>query len=307
MQRLLNVISICVLLFCSSASEGIELQNKQLSAGEHEISVNGVRLSILVRGSGSPFVLLHGFGASVDTWRNVNAQDFTEFQLIGIDLKGFGKSGKPRDGKYSMTDQAELILALFAELNLSNVVLAGHSFGGGIALLIATESAQKSLNLVSKLILIDPACYPQEFPDFIQALRAPLLGRLSLATLPNRFLVKQILGRVFFDHSKITAGIVAAYQSPLDDAGAAEALVATARSIVPDNVDAVVESFRAIKVPTQIYWGREDRIVLRSSIDGLAARMPTAQLIFVDRCGHAPQEECPELVIPQIQSFLSKP
>ena len=61
------------------------------------------------RGAGDPVVLLHGFGASVYTWRYLIESLSKHNQLIMIDLKGFGKSPKPFDEHYGVQDQANLI------------------------------------------------------------------------------------------------------------------------------------------------------------------------------------------------------
>lgn len=300
---------VTLLLFSlvfAAMAKGTEMPVLEVPSSNQEIIVDDVKLNVVVRGFGSPIVLLHGFGASVDTWRNLKTSDFSGFQLIAVDLKGFGQSDKPFDGKYEMKDQAALILALMRKMNLKGVVLIGHSFGGGVALIASVDALEQSPDLISKLVLIDPACYPQELPDFIRVLRIPFIGRVSLAILPKHFLVKQILNRVFFDRTKITTEIINAYSSPLYSDGAEAALVATARSIIPNDVSRVVESFRRLKLPTYIFWGEEDGIIKKSSVEGLAATISGSHLTTIPSCGHAPQEECAANLIPLIQDILQE-
>ena len=71
MRRLVIFVAIFLVFLSGVKSEGAEVRNNKLSEGTQQASINGVKLNVLVRGSGVPMVLLHGFGASVDTWRNL--------------------------------------------------------------------------------------------------------------------------------------------------------------------------------------------------------------------------------------------
>lgn len=83
---------------------------------------------------GTPIVMLHGFGASLETWRDIQPLLQDSFSLNLIDLKGSGLSSKPRDGNYSLESHAEIVESFLAWLQLDNVVLVGHSYGGAVAL-----------------------------------------------------------------------------------------------------------------------------------------------------------------------------
>src|SRR5947209_6861331 len=60
-------------------------------------------------GSGPPILLVHGFGASTYSWRNLISPLSVDHKLILVDLKGFGKSPKPIDDSYRAEDQADLV------------------------------------------------------------------------------------------------------------------------------------------------------------------------------------------------------
>lgn len=65
-----------------------------------------------IYGTGNPVLCLHGFGASLFSWRNFVAPLSPIYQLILIDLKGCGDSPKPPDSHYSTKDHADLTWAL---------------------------------------------------------------------------------------------------------------------------------------------------------------------------------------------------
>jgi haloalkane dehalogenase len=82
-------------------------------------------------GEGGPIVLLHGNPASSHMWRNVLPHIGTG-RLLAPDLIGMGASGKP-DIDYQFADHADYLAAWFDELELDDVVLVGHDWGGALA------------------------------------------------------------------------------------------------------------------------------------------------------------------------------
>ena len=100
---------------------------------------------------------LHGFGGTLYSWRNFIEPLPQNYKLILIDLKGFGKSPKPNDMRYSPFDHAELIYQFILEHDLKRLTLIGNSFGGVLSLLLSimlkkrNESSRlKSMILIEK-------------------------------------------------------------------------------------------------------------------------------------------------------------
>ena len=86
-------------------------------------------LQARVVGSGPPVVLLHGFGATQFTWREVAPDLARTHEVHALDLLGCGASPKPADGDYSPDHQARLVEAYITGRGLRGVTLMGHSFG----------------------------------------------------------------------------------------------------------------------------------------------------------------------------------
>lgn len=83
-------------------------------------------------GSGAPFVFLHGNPASSHLWRKVLPEIHADARLLAPDLIGMGRSGKP-DVPYRFADHARYLDAWFDRLELEDVVLVGHDWGGSLA------------------------------------------------------------------------------------------------------------------------------------------------------------------------------
>jgi pimeloyl-ACP methyl ester carboxylesterase len=255
-------------------------------------------------GRGDPIIFLHGLGGNLYMWRHLIEPLATDHRLILFDFKGFGKSPKPYDDKYSMFDQAELIYRFILQNDLRNLTLIGHSFGGGVALLVTLRLAEQDPHRLSRLILIDTVAYPQKLPGVIKMLRMPLLGSLGLYLIPDRIKVRQMLELIYFDDSKIAPEDVEAYAAPLSLPGAKYALQQSARQIIPDNIDELLGMYPRINVPTLVVWGREDKIIPLENGVRLHQAIRNSQLVIIDRCGHDPHEERPGEVVEAIRKFL---
>ena len=124
---------------------------------QKSVELAGTTLFYKIAGEGKPLLVIHGWGATSSSWMGVVEEMTGEgFQIIIPDLPGFGKSPEPKK-VWGTADYASIILKLIKELGLNELYLLGHSFGGGIALRIATEG-----NGVEKLILCDAAVIREE-------------------------------------------------------------------------------------------------------------------------------------------------
>jgi len=252
-----------------------------------------------------PILFLHGFASSSTTWQELAGLfPAGEFTLYLLDLKGFGLSGKPKDGAYSIEDQAEIIRAFILERGLRSLVIVGHSLGGAVALRVCIEAGKgESPFIIEKLVLIDSAAYPQRLPKFFRKLKSPL-GPLYLLLMPVRVLVQGALERVFFDKALITPERFERYTRYFRGKGVAYALRATVKAIDPEAYAGIEESYRGLKLPVLILWGAEDRNVRLSLGQRLLGDISGSRLRVLEKCGHNPHEERPAETSSEILAFL---
>jgi pimeloyl-ACP methyl ester carboxylesterase len=118
------------------------------------LQARSTRLSYLVWGSedGPAALLLHGITSNAQTWWRV-APRLVElgFRVVAVDMPGHGYSGETAD--HRIESVAQLIAEASAELGLGHMLLIGHSWGGSVALAMATCSTEQ----VARVVLIDPA------------------------------------------------------------------------------------------------------------------------------------------------------
>ena len=220
-----------------------------------------IELAFERRGEGPPMLLIHGFGGYSYSWRHIIDPLSRSHTVITIDLKGFGKSPRPRDGAYSLRDQAQLVCKFVEQHNLRNLTLVGNSFGGGVALMAAVSLLNESEPRVSRLILVDSIGYPQKFPGFITALRTPIIGELGVCLFLTKGQIRRHLTSCYYRPELITDEQVEAYHAMVTSRGGRYALLETARHLVPDNIDDLLRDYGTIRIPTLLIWGENDRIV----------------------------------------------
>ena len=250
-------------------------------------------------------ILLHGFGASSNTWDDlIPLLCKSRHRMLLIDLIGYGFSSIPNNLDFSMAANAQAILGLIASKNIEQYSLIGHSFGGSVALKIALESIGCGLQKVESLILISPAAYNTGFPFFVKQLRQPCLGKLILKFIPPGLMMRFTLERIYFDKSKVTEEKVRRYTRFLSRPGYDITLLKSAEQIIPQDYSYLINQYKKIEVPTLIIWGKQDTSL---SIEGgyrLSREMPNSRLILIDKSGHNIQEECPETLANAAKDFL---
>lgn len=137
------------------------------------IETNGIRLHYMEQGTEGPTLLLmHGLTANAHAFDGLIKAGLSDsFRVISVDLRGRGLSSKPDKG-YTMKEHAADIIGMLDALNIREVIVAGHSFGGFLGLYLAVYFPEK----VSHLIMLDAAVHmhPQ-----IKEMLGPALSRLD--------------------------------------------------------------------------------------------------------------------------------
>jgi pimeloyl-ACP methyl ester carboxylesterase len=236
-----------------------------------------VTVTLTEHGEGRPVLLLHG-GAGPDSVAGFAGQLAARFPyrvLVPVH-PGFG--GTPRPAELdSVRKLADVYRVLLAELDLTDVIVAGNSIGGWIA----AELALAAPDRVGALVPIDAAGLDStEHPvvDFY-SLDFTQIAKLSWADPEGHVIDLSALSDA---QRAIAAGNRAALQVygglTMTDPGLAGRLA-------------------SLTVPTLVIWGEADGIVTPGYGKEFAAAIPGASFSLVPRAGHLPQLENPEAVL----------
>jgi pimeloyl-ACP methyl ester carboxylesterase len=254
-------------------------------------------------GRGSKNILfIHGFGSSLNTWEEIADQfEKSIYKLYMIDLKGFGSSACPKDSKYGIFDQKQIIIQFIYEVVCDNFSLVGHSLGGGICLLLATDSLVSSK--IEKLILIDSEIYSLQIPYFVSYLKKPVINNLMLCLLTDKAKARfSLRGTVFPEN--FNKQMVKRYTENFKGHGKSYALKKSAKLVFPEDYYNVMTPNDKIDVPTMLIWGKDDKLFPVEATETLNSQINNSKLEVVDQCGHIPQEEKPVITFKIINDFL---
>lgn len=266
----------------------------------------GVKIRFREMGQGRPVVFIHGFGASLDTWRYITDSLQVDHRLVLLDLKGHGFSDRAPDEKYSLKDHADIVLGLVRHLGLKDVVLVGHSFGSIVAVDAALQASESPDLNITGLVVIDGALEPEHIPVFLKLLRVPLLGWLSVKLTTAPFRTRLMLRRAFHDDSKVTDDLVELYAKYQRMPGTEHAMIATAKEVVPEDFPLIREKLAALRIPVLNLWGEQDVIIKRQGAESVCKILPQCRLVVIADSGHIPQEETPAKVVPLLREFLDQ-
>ena len=301
LKATLGFAAIALLLGSYGSIAGEETSGPFARLGPPEAPVH---LYYEEQGKGAPVLLLHGFGTSTYTWRYVAPELAKTNRVISVDLKGFGQSDKPFDERYSVSDQAELIGQLIEDKDLRDLTIVGHSFGGGVALMLALQQNERLGGRIKRLVLIDSIAYPQQIPTFFRLLHVPVVSQVGVRMVPATVETRVALQIAYFDDSKIDPKEIEIYAAPLRTAAGKQAMIDSVRQIVPEDIEELSKRYNTITLPTLILWCDHDRIVPLDVGLRLRRTLPNSTFRLVDRCGHLPQEEQPEATLKLLEDFI---
>ena len=274
------------------------------------IQVNGLSVHNKKYGDGEPvMILMHGFGASTFSWREVVQPLSQTGTVIVYDRPAFGLTERPMPGSwqdgnpYSTEGNLNLLFGLMDALDVQKAILVGNSAGGRLAVQAALSQPER----VSALVLVDAAIYTGGGRSF--GILRPLVFTPQMDRL-GPFFARSLAGEqgdeflrtAWHDPGKITPEIMAGYRKPLRSANWDRALweFTKAGSGSEDLTPRLVE----LRLPVLVITGDDDRIVPTADSVRLGDEIPGAKLVVLPDCGHVPHEECPAPFLQAVNEFI---
>ncbi len=306
-SALATVLAVGPFLVPIPPLEGTQRPEQLAGPDSRFIEVNGVRLHFLEAGQGEPTILLlHGFGASTFSWRNVIEPLSQHNRVIAYDRPAFGLTERPIPGEwqgqnpYSPEAQVDQLFGLMDALGVQRAVLVGNSAGGTVAFNAALIDPER----VQSLVLVDAAVYESGRSGLVRLLMrlpqvdhlGPLLARSLAGEQGDRF-----IQTAWHDPSRVDPSVYAGYRLPLQANNWDRALWEFSKASFPIGLP---ERLRELRVPVLVLTGDDDRIVPTENSRRLAAELPGARLVVFENCGHLPQEECSQAFLKAVTEFI---
>lgn len=306
MKKLFRVLAaiavILLVVFFAIQKKSIpleELKKKYTTASSKFLEMDGMQVHYRLEGAGKPVVLIHGTGASLQTWDGwTDSLVKNNFRVIRLDMPAFGLTGPRKDNDYASKTYVDFLDRFLHQIGVDTFALAGNSLGGEIAWKYALAHPTK----VSKLILVDPAgFYSKEKGNGAIIFKLAKIKWLAnlMSKMDTKVIVNQTLKDVYFDDAKITDAQKQLYYELSLREGNRESFSARVQQIDKEpKLD-----ISGIKTPTLIQWGKEDKLLDISLLENFK-KISDNKVVIYDKCGHSPQEEIPAESVKDVLNFL---
>ena len=209
----------------------------------------------------------------MDCFNQVASYFMQNFCVHLVDFEGFGKSKEPKQAK-TVADYANDVINLICEKDMKDLIIIGHSFGGRVAI----EIASRYPNLVKKLVLVDSAgLKPHRKPSYfikiwLYKIKKTLNLDISKCGSSDYKVLSPIMQKTFYN-------VVNYYQDSL---------------------------LKAINAKTLIIFGKNDRETPIYMAKKLNKNIKNSKLILFDNCGHFPFLEDTYNFIRVVENFIDE-
>jgi cis-3-alkyl-4-acyloxetan-2-one decarboxylase len=266
------------------------------------LSAGDVRLHYVDEGPGDapPLLFVHGNPTWSYLWRKPLAELPAQGRrCVAFDHMGFGRSDKPAHlGPYTLQTHIDNALALIDELDLRDLVLVAHDWGGPIGLGAMLERADR----LRGLVLMNTWAWelPSFLPPFVREFRTEGLGEI-LALGGNLFVESIPGGMARRDTDPV---MMEAYRSPFPDYWSRVGALAFQRDIPLTERDrsaalmgTIHERMQELDVPVTLVWGMRDRVFQPVFLDQWRELFPHAKVIELADAAHFVPEDRPDAVV----------
>ncbi|MEV5342643.1 alpha/beta fold hydrolase [Streptomyces sp. NPDC052676] len=273
------------------------------------VMVDGARVACWESGpsDGEPVLLLHGYPAGHDCWRHQIPELSREHRVIAPDLLGWGRSDRPLGLRFDYATEVARLGRLLDALDCPWVNLAGHDYGGFLALGFAQDHPGR----VRRLALLNTRAHATFTPRWKAAFelvtlagRTPVIRSLA-PSLPLGAVHRRALGslvrRGYLDDEQLEA-----YIGWMDTAEGRRWLLHYFSYYRVAVQPELRRRLGDIGCPTAIVWGRSDTCLSASIALELARNIPGAELTMLDDAGHWIMEERPAQVTAALRHWLDQ-
>lgn len=249
------------------------------------VLIDGVATNVHDHGEGPAVVLVHGSGPGVSAWANwrlaLPVLAAHGLRALAPDLLGFGHTASHPGETYDLARWSGHVVGLLDELDLDRVALVGNSFGGAVALYLATRHPDR----ISRLVLMGSVGVPFPITPALDAVWGfdPAVDDMA-----------ELLRLFAHDPSRVTPDLAGLRLRAATRPGVHEAY----RSMFPPPRQAAVEALAVsddliarIAHPTLLVHGRDDRVIPPVTSLRLHELIDDSRLHLIGRCGHWAQLE----------------
>jgi 3-oxoadipate enol-lactonase len=256
------------------------------------LRVNGVELYYEMHGRGEPVLLIHGLGSSTRDWDPQVPQLSKQFQVITFDVRGHGRSGKPKE-RYSVKLFADDTAALIRALGVGPVHVVGISMGGMIAFQLAVDAP----DLVRSLVIVNsgPAMPIRTLPQRLMIWTRVAIVRFQGMRKMGEVLAARLLPKP--EHASLRAAFIERWA-----ANDPRAYLSALKGLVNWGV---LDQLSGLTCPVLVLTADQDYTPIAFK-RAYAALLKDAEVVVVDDARHFLPIERPEPFNAAVLTFLER-
>lgn len=245
-------------------------------------------------------LLIHGFPTASFDWHKIWDQLAEHYQLISLDLLGFGFSDKPNDIKYPIALQADLIEALLESKGIDKIHLLAHDYGDTVAQeLMARYNEQTTVLNIQSVCLLNGGIFPEAHRALL--IQKLLMGPLGvvISRLLNKQKFAKSFGKIFGKDSQLSEEEMGEYWQLVSykNGHRIAHLIAQYRRERIDHRTRWVEALQNFNNPLRLINGPDDPISGIQMVDRYKELITDPRVDVLEGIGHYPQVEAPELLL----------
>ena len=282
------------------------IDKKEYPFKSHFLPLTMGRMHYVDEGNGSPIVMVHGNPTWSFLYRHLIKGLSKTHRCIAMDHIGFGLSDKPTEWSYLPEEHARNLEALLHHLDLKEITLIVHDWGGPIGLAYAIHHPDNVKNIILMNTWMWSAKGDPHYERFSKMIGGPI-GRFLIKRF--NFFVRVIMKQAMGDKSKLPPAIHQHYlkvaRTPEERKGSwvfPKQIIGSSDwlSHLWSQRDKLKEK------PTLILWGKKDIAFRKKELEQWSALFLNKEVVVLEGVGHFVQEEKGEELCPIIERFLKQ-
>lgn len=272
------------------------------------MDIDGLKYHYIDQGQGDPILFVHGNPTWSFAWRNFVPTLSKTHRTIAVDHIGCGYSSKPQNYKYELAQHIDNLQALVEHLDLKNITLVAHDWGGAIGMGAAGRMPER----FKQFVLMNTGAFrSKRIPLRIAVCRIPVFGSLAIRGL-NLF-ARSALVMAVTKRDRMTPAIKAGYLAPYNSW---KNRIATHQFVIDIPLrDSHVSYNSLVEVesglvqfkehPMRLIWGEKDWCFTTKFLEEFEQRFPKAETVRIGDAGHYVFEDAQAQVLEQLTEFVS--
>lgn len=267
---------------------------------QQETEIDGLKVSYVVQGEGTPLLLIHGIPVWGYLWKDCIEALSGQFKVIVPDLVGYGYSDQRDNFDRSIKVQSRILSQLIDQLGVENLYVVGHDIGGAVAQRFVVDHADRVL----KWVLMDSVLFDSWPADPMVRLGNPKQHYSNKGDeLARKFIERLPAG--IHHKERATPEMLEGWMKPYMTEEGKLSLIRNAAALNTNHTMELLDDLKALTQPMMLVWAAKDQFQPLATAERFKAEYPASQLHIVEDSDHFLPLEKPDDVARILTDFFA--